>query len=433
MRMRKLGIGQSVAFSVPEEIETKIREMTGNLQERPISVPDVLTWAIRGTWVDLRRSMPLWFTQGQTFARQKVLWNRARVSNGKALIKGSLAPKFLEEESQNLEARYRYRSREQNQHTLDFASGSDGDVAILGKIAQRCNLYEGLETSSSGLQEEQERELAPEIEQERQLERPAAAEPAAHRLHPDVEYFVNTGRIEDLEESDAFMLAFDIFKATTASQHMDIDSFPRALIATREFEQTVKRPRMTGSCMDSYLRPVQWVLMGRGEDSGTSTMVIISPYEANKLMQKIQASKFVSLHLFAPRINQGFRPLDHLALYSIPANIKHPIPLHLRIELILFAGQPYFCSFQQYVEVCKYLCLAHKAESGDGSVGADGFIDPSSHGPARDPNSIVTESPVKFLKALMTSVRRAGEGIGKTHLGRLLDGALPGEDDFEEE
>ena len=433
MRMRKLGIGQSVAFCVPEEIETKIREMTGNLQERPISVPDVLTWAIRGTWVDLRRSMPLWFTQGQTFARQKVLWDRARVSNGKALVKGSLAQEFLEEESQNLEARYRYRSREQNQQTLDCASGSDGDVSILKKIAQRCNLYEGLETSSSGLQEEQERELAPEIEQERQLERPAAAEPAVHRLHPDVEYFVNTGRIEALEESDAFMLAFDIFKATTASQHMNMDSFPRALIATREFEQTVKRPRMTGSCMDSYLRPVQWVLMGRGEDGGTSTMVIISPYEANKLMQKIQASKFVSLHLFAPRINQGFRPLDHLGLYAIPANLEHPTPLHLRIELMLFAGQPYFCSFQQYVEVCKYLCLAHKAESGDGSVGADGFIDPSSHGPARDPNSIVTESPVKFLKALMTSVRRAGEGIGRTHLGRLLDGALPGEDDFEEE
>lgn len=69
MRIRKLGTGQSVVFCVPEEIETKIREMTEATDDQPMSVPDVLRWAIRGTWTDLSRSMPLWLAQGKTFAR----------------------------------------------------------------------------------------------------------------------------------------------------------------------------------------------------------------------------------------------------------------------------------------------------------------------------------------------------------------------------
>ncbi|KND91632.1 hypothetical protein TOPH_03917, partial [Tolypocladium ophioglossoides CBS 100239] len=69
MRMRKLGVGQSVVFCMPEEIETKVRAMATNTNGRPMSVEDVLEWAIRGTWADLRRSMPLWLKQGKSFAR----------------------------------------------------------------------------------------------------------------------------------------------------------------------------------------------------------------------------------------------------------------------------------------------------------------------------------------------------------------------------
>lgn len=68
-------------------------------------------------------------------------------------------------------------------------------------------------------------------------------------------------------------------------------------------------------------------------------MLIISPYEANCLLLIIQKSEFVRLHLYAPRQNQGFPPLDKLTLYTIP---KGPdtidIPDTLRIQLNLYAG-----------------------------------------------------------------------------------------------
>ncbi|CAH0045337.1 unnamed protein product [Clonostachys solani] len=41
-----------------------------------------------------------------------------------------------------------------------------------------------------------------------------------------------------------------------------------------------------------------------------------------------------------------------------------------------------------------------------------------------------TASPVKFLKAIISRIRFNCEGIEKTHLGKILEGALLTEDDF---
>ena len=293
MRMRKLGVGQSVVFCVPEEIETKVRAMTANTKGRSMSVEDILEWAIRGTWDDLRRSMPLWLTQGKNFARHKVLWDLARAENGESLVCGDAGTAFLEDEAQNLETRYRPRDK-----ARDRAPEQVADKVILDQIRQRCELYAGIEVTSSKLQEEQERELAPEIEQERQTERPAAATPAKHSVHADVREFIKTGEINPATRDKAFMWAFDVFKKTTASAYLDLDHFPRSLLATRDFETTVTRTKTDGVCIDNYLRGVQWVLSDGQKNKKVTTMVILSPYEANELIPEIETSKAVVLHLF---------------------------------------------------------------------------------------------------------------------------------------
>ncbi|KFH45659.1 hypothetical protein ACRE_035130 [Hapsidospora chrysogenum ATCC 11550] len=50
-----------------------------------------------------------------------------------------------------------------------------------------------------------------------------------------------------------------------------------------------------------------------------------------------------------------------MGLYTIPRAIDQTIPRRLIIELILFSGRTCFSSFEQYIEVCDYLCLAHEA------------------------------------------------------------------------
>lgn len=53
-------------------------------------------------------------------------------------------------------------------------------------IKKTCDAFGVTSLRSASLQEEQERELATEVEEERQVERPAPAKPRTHSIHPDV-------------------------------------------------------------------------------------------------------------------------------------------------------------------------------------------------------------------------------------------------------
>ncbi|KAH7361099.1 hypothetical protein BKA66DRAFT_383327, partial [Pyrenochaeta sp. MPI-SDFR-AT-0127] len=67
MRIRKLGKGQLVIFCIPEEIQTKVLERTSKPRSTEIEVSDVLIWAITEMWAEMRRSIPLWATQGRRY------------------------------------------------------------------------------------------------------------------------------------------------------------------------------------------------------------------------------------------------------------------------------------------------------------------------------------------------------------------------------
>lgn len=70
--------------------------------------------------------------------------------------------------------------------------------------------------------------------------------------------------------------------------------------------------------------------------------------------------------------------------------------------------------------------LRSKPKEGQ-QVFADGFMDPPVG--KWDLNS----SPVPFLRSLPMKVRAEGEGVEKTHLGKILNGVRLGEIDFKED
>ena len=156
-------------------------------------------------------------------------------------------------------------------------------------------------------------------------------------------------------------------------------------------------------------------------------MVIISPFEAQGLMNEIKKSSAVILHLYAPRSNLAFQPLDELKLYTVPALPSNwRVPVDLVLQMNLFTGQLYFRSYDEYKSACEFLGLAWRAMDGTG-IEPDGFIVPS----ALDTDYRFSTSPTKFLQVLLATVRRDGRGIGKTHWGRVLAGELLTRDDFE--
>jgi hypothetical protein len=423
MRLRKLGHGQSVTLIVPEEIATKIRELTAKFVYNPITVYDVICWSISETWQDLRRSMPLWAVQGECFEKHKHLLNGANTTKGQAEA-------FLEDEAQSLETRYKPQGKEHN-HPLQPASWDLSNENI-AKIVLQCRSFEALGFGSAALSEEQERELAPEIEKERQVERPAKMEAETHVLHPDLMWLVRYGRIRG--NSTTFESAFKALRYTSPAKLFDLQqqpSFPSDLLVTADFMRTVKIPPGSSRAnfiSDPYQRPVQFILTTASLDRAHSTRqaIAISPFEANRLLPIIQKTKKVTLHLFAPRSNGGFASLDQLMLYNVGRSFTpNSVSRSLTAQLNLFAGSLYLCSLAEYNELCDFLGLLRtsKVEPGQ-QVYADGFIEP----PAGKWG--LKQSPVPFLRALLMQIRREGEGVEKTHLGKLLSGGSLEEADF---
>lgn len=410
--MRKLGKGQSVAFCVPKEIVTKILEAAPRDNENLIEVKDVLNWCMLETCADLRQSMPLWAVQGQRYEHQNRIWHDSRGASGYNLST-DMAAKFLENEARSLEDRYSPHPTSCQQWLAQVTGNKN-----IQRIVERCQKFESVGLSSASLQEEQERELSPEVEQERQVERPSSAVPEKHHIHPDVKSFVATGH---LKIEGAFIPAFESLKFSSAAKYLNLAQFPKELLATKDFWRTVK---LTGSS-DFYERSVQWILTHFDAQSRMQ-MIIISPFEAQELLPLVKKNRKVTLHLYLPRPNLQFKPLDDLNLFTQGAPFTPgTVPSRLITQLNLFSGQLYMSSYKEYTGVCDFLGLAWKAAEDGETVRADGFIVPRFWGEG------FNHSPVKFLKVLISGIRRNCRSIEKTHVGRMLNTEQLEEADFD--
>ncbi|KLO83690.1 uncharacterized protein LW93_472 [Fusarium fujikuroi] len=409
MRMRKLGKGQTVEFCIPWEIEHKIVQLKGeSTPNRSISVSDVLCWAITETCLDLKRAMPLWITQGVRFFKQEALWSRLSDENIKP-------DEFLEEEGQSLRERYFPQKG-----LADLSSLTEGLNDSVAKVFKsRCEEF-GLERLRTySLQEEQERELAPETQHERQVEKVPALKPDTHSVNRLLQEWIADGSFP--ESSTAFRAvmkpAFQSLNKTSAAVHFDVKEFPETVWVSMDFAHTVKGAFGGKNFLDSYQRPVQWVLVGKNEE-GAPRIVVINPFEAQHFLPLIEESEYVALHLYAPRVNLAFRPVDDLQLCSVGKKVVEEIPRDIITFLNLFAGQLYLSSYDDYKLVCDMLCLAWDRLDDDAAGGSGsqcGF----------------TKSPAMFLKEVLEKVRQDCGTIDKTDMGRVIEGVRLGEGDFE--
>jgi hypothetical protein len=264
------------------------------------------------------------------------------------------------------------------------------------------------------LAEQQEREVTHEIELGRytgsEHPRPPKVQPAKHVIHEDILEFIETGKIPKSSTHISPLLApLNIVKSLESTTEWS----PSPLV-TADFITTILDSDGTG--LTEYLRPVNWILSsGSGKKS---TLIVISPYEANELLPIIRKSSKVRLHIYAPRVTSSMRSFSDLTFYSIPDSQTEQwsAPAHVRIMLNLFAGQLYFDNGEEYRSVCALLALwmAHpKAEYSD----VDGFVPPAHRTGKSSP---FARSRIPVLKKLV-ELRRKGVGYHLTHLGQVLN------------
>lgn len=431
MRMRKLGRGQSVVFFVPREIEHDICLLRGDQvssSSSEITVSDVLCWAITETCKDLRRAVPLWLNQGLRFTKQQALWDSLADPNSQ-VTRQDCAKEFMDEESQSLDKRY--RPKEADANIASLINGLNSNVA--DEFRSRCSEF-GLDAlPEASFNEEQERELAPEKEMERVVERPPRVEAAEHRIHPGLQDFIVNG----VQAEDPFLPAFMTLKTTSAANHLDVSEFSNDILVTQDFAATVDGDFGLDTNADAFQKPVQWILTTQRDPS---ILLIVSPYEVQQLLPAIEQSLHTTLHIYSPRVNLGHEPIDDLDLYKV-SRVKEadrtPISRHAISCLGLFSGQLYLSSFADYVQLCDALGLAWKPANDQVTLGPDGFIPPGPDGGGSgDGGDIVnrsgfSKSPVRFLTVLIAKIRLDSEHFDKTHMGRILAGVRLLKSDFE--
>ncbi|KAK0643172.1 hypothetical protein B0T16DRAFT_391740 [Cercophora newfieldiana] len=453
MRMRKLGRGQSVTFLVSPEMGKRIRSVRGQADGRPLKVSDILAWAISETWEEAVRSTPLWATQGIRYLEQEAIWKDAKESDG---FSTTHVRRYLEPEGASLEQRYSVAP-------IDANSGQTESVALLARLrpnsdrhggnvdeeqnAQAAAIREklvaccgtsGQTPATLGLEEEQERELAPEMEQESQIARPEPYEALPHSLEPALVEFSRTGRV--LPGSAVFLSCYVAMTKTSSAPLFhsgNLSLFPGNLLVTKDFSRTVEE-KGPAYCSDSFQRGVQWVLVGEAKrHNGTTVhnMVVISQWEASRIKPLLEdlerqlspsAAPPTTLHAYLPLSSLTFRTMEDLDTYVVPASATgRQVPKELVTQLNLFAGQLYLRCYHEYLRLCRYLGLAHATNTAGMDVGTDGFV-----GRRGYPECEFDTSPVPFLVDMYLKIRRDGVDFKKTHMGAVLGGDILTPEDF---
>ena len=392
MRMRKLGRGHSVMFFAPPKVDWNIRVVTAKTDpDTSITNVDILRWAIHETWTDIEQRAPYWALQGMSHKKRCDAWSRFWK---KELSPPQLLDALLQQDSKSLIDLY---APCETKKTSTLMSELDPG------IRQRCKDLGVLSLPIAQMDEEQEREVLCEREREREVELPPKAEPAEHLLHPDVVSLVKTGVIPPL------------------------DVWSPHILATADFCQTVK-PESTRGTVDQYLRPVQWVLSRQSIHN--QVLVLISPFEADRLLPDIRESKHVHLHLYAPRTAMRMKPADDLKLYSIPPLPSDwTPPWELIDQLNVFAGQLYLRDYTSYLRLCRFFGVSTKAsESLDNTkIRRNLFNIPGSF---EEMEITFSGSPLPAVMALLV-IRTRGQPFAHTHMGRILQGQILTEKDFE--
>jgi len=126
----------------------------------------------------------------------------------------------------------------------------------------------------------------------------------------------------------------------------------------------------------SYQRPIQSILsVYKANSRIVEHLVIVSPYEANVLLADICRYPKVPLHIFVPRTNASFAPLDRLELYNVGGDFSaEQVPQSLTIQLNLFTGSLCLRDFNGYFELCDFLGLLRTRPLEGQQIYADGFI-----------------------------------------------------------
>ncbi|TKA76195.1 hypothetical protein B0A49_06950 [Cryomyces minteri] len=439
MRMRKLGAGHTLAFFAPPDVNRSILDTTGTNITQQLSSTDVVRWCIEQTCLVTESVMPLWTMQGFALCERDRLCRS--LLGGPGDLVGNLAEgkvrqfwtDIQEPEARTLRELYDLEDGPGKDDDDDVAEESDAG-SMLAKLREARKATVATAMKDCTMNEEQEREVAHEIQRERQIQRPPPAPHYAHVLRPQVVDFVTSGITSSQGSKDSCPIqpAFKNFRKTSAAEYYWSNTACTNVLVTRDFLNTVQVT--SGSPSDDFLRPVRWALTS----TMTDDVLLISPYEANELIKQVRKSDKVTLHVFSPRTTKTMVAMDDLLFYNVTGRANGQTTAKIFKDSILrdlrlFAGSLFLGEQRQYQELGNFLGILTNPQHQDDSrvrVATDGFVDAASRQILSWPIACPFESsPLPFLETML-SLRMHNQSFMHTHMGSLVNGRAIQEDAF---
>lgn len=242
MRLRQLGSSQSIVFVASPEVNQSILNYRQAHTWSKIDAHDVVSWILEQTCRGNDQLQPLYIAQGDNFCGRKEA--------------AALNPRFLFEETDRKQ--YVKVLRQQEQHTLeDLYKPSDmgGSVTMVTRgIEHLKGFMDTLQELKVNMKErnhasrvhsvfaevEQQREVAREVEEERQTQHPLHFKALEFRgLHPRLRAFAETGTMVGFGWCEPMF--FELARTKIGKKHGIYASRQSRIFLSAEFTRTIKR------------------------------------------------------------------------------------------------------------------------------------------------------------------------------------------------
>ena len=427
MRMRQLGTTQSITFVAPPEVHQNILDICKKRPSDKLDSTHVVTWLLDQTCTNNQDLQPLYFAQGRDFCRRtQAAWTWNQFLSQEKHRNAYMAA-LQQTERQGLEELYA------SEASFDLTGLNSGSVMLSGELRgfekniqyqQNQSQHFASSTRSSALEEvEQEREVAFEIEEAREVQRPCRF-PALRflGLHKGIREFVVTGF---LDGNGGYKKASIVLDMTKLRQKYSIrpSSLLRRLYISQEFLRTVETANtglldnftvsspstQQAKQANSNQRPVNWVLWSTVSD----TALVVIPEEAEILIPLLRTIEMPAVHLlvYAAPVTRKMQEFNRLDFYSIP-NLPEgwKPPSWLPLELGILGGRLYF-EFAEY----------HYIQRSILSTQSNGICLDKHEDEDEEDSQTTARNTLVFLGDWL-SLRRQGQDITQTPMGYVCQG-----------
>jgi hypothetical protein len=158
MRMRQLGQGQSVMFFAPPEVDRNIRFHCKLDIDSHISSQNIIQWVMLETIASIDQFVPHWAEQGVGYKKRHTAWSQYTQEDSLTSVEG-LRSTWVEKEARTLHELYNFGHSSTQRHRVF-------DIPDMANRLDEMGFSQIVEASND---EEQEREVAHEVERQRQV------------------------------------------------------------------------------------------------------------------------------------------------------------------------------------------------------------------------------------------------------------------------